>query len=345
MFAKHNENFRDCYIFDSKIFTLGLESKEYLNRSHFDNLFFAENSAKLYKLRYSNFYNNQGNIIESDEIREITGLLLTELQIYMCRGICTTANVRYRKKKLEQQKTISIETFINRKKKGSRHIRKIFGGDSEIGLTKNINKFAENMDIVISGEQSVFLNCLWTKSFFSNHDRMFFFKLYNNTLGYNNAVAHFVHGHSPYCTFCDITGDPEQNVETPLHLFSECESVRDVVETVLRNVTGNVDFVFSRREYFSTFERRDASYALNQTLTVVTKIILKYIWDCKLRFYIPSSDGCLENIKEKLQLQYEINSPLSKLTANSGLRFFARDNFFNNNNNNNNNNDNNNFPE
>jgi hypothetical protein len=46
----------------------------------------------------------------------------------------------------------------------------------------------------------------------------------------------------------------------------------------------------------------------------------------------------------KLQLQYEINSPLSKLTANSGLRFFARDNFFNNNNNNNNN-DINNFPE
>jgi hypothetical protein len=88
MFAKHNENFRDCYIFDSKIFTLGLESKEHLNCSHFDNLFFAENSAKLYKLRYSNFYNNQGNIIESDEIREITGLLLTELQIYMCRGKC-----------------------------------------------------------------------------------------------------------------------------------------------------------------------------------------------------------------------------------------------------------------
>jgi hypothetical protein len=112
------------------------------------------------------------------------------------------------------------------------------------------------------------------------------------------------------------------------------------VETVLRNVTGNVDFVFSRREYFSTFERRDASYALNQTLTIVTKIILKYIWDCKLRFSIPSSDGCLDNIKEKLQLQYEINSPLSKLTANSGLPFFARVNFINNNNN-----DNNNFPE
>ncbi len=200
-------------------------------------------------------------------------------------------------------------------------------------MTKNISKFAENMDIVISGEQSLFLNSLWTKNIFSNHDRMFFFKLYNNTLGYNNAVAHFVQGHSPYCTFCDITRVPEQYVETPLHLFSECGSVCDVVETVLRNVTGNIDFVFSRREYFSTFERRDASYALNQTLTIVTKIILKYIWDCKLRFSTPSSDGCLDNIKEKLHLQYEINSPLSKLTVNSGLPFFARANIINVNNN------------
>jgi hypothetical protein len=332
MFAKHDENFRDCYIFDSKVFTLGLESKEHLNRSHFDNLFFVENSFKLYKLKYSNFYNNQGHIIGSDVVREATGLMLTELQIYMCRGVCTTANVRYRKKKLDQQKTTSIETFINRKKRGSKHIRKILGGERETGLTKNINKFADNMDIVISGEQSVFLNSLWTRNFFSNHDRMFFFKLYNNTLGYNNAVAHFVPGHSPYCTFCDITRVPEQHPETPLHLFSECGSVCDVVETVLRNITGNNDFVFSRREYFSTFERRDASFALNQTLTFVTKIILKYIWDCKLRFSAPSSDGCLDNIKEKLQLQYELNSSISKITVSSGLPFFARENFTNDNN-------------
>jgi hypothetical protein len=219
MFAKYNENFRDCYIFDNKTFTLGLESKEHLNRNHFDNLFFTENSFKLYKLRYSNFYNNQGNIIGFDEVRETTGLLLTELQICRCRGVCSTANVRYRKKKPELQKTVSIETFINRKKRGSSHIRKIFEGENEIGLTRNISKFAENMDIVISGEQSVLLNSLWTKNFFSNQDRTFFFKLYNNTLGYNNAVAHFVQGHSPYCTFCDITRAPEQNNETPLHVF------------------------------------------------------------------------------------------------------------------------------
>jgi hypothetical protein len=116
MYAKANENFMDSFIFDSKIFTLGLENREYLSRNHCDNIFFSENSYNLYKLKYSNFYDNQGNIIGIDEIRETTGVMLTELQIFRCRGVCTTAKIRYKKKAIEQQKTTNIETFINRRK-------------------------------------------------------------------------------------------------------------------------------------------------------------------------------------------------------------------------------------
>jgi hypothetical protein len=183
MYAKANENFLDSYIFESKIFTLGLESKEYLNRTHFDNIFFSENSYKLYKLKYSNFYNNQGNLIGIDEIRETTGIRLTELQIYRCRGVCTTAKIRYKKKTTEQQKTTSIETFINRKKRGSSHIRKILEGTNDLGLTRNINKFADNLDIIISGEQSKFLNSLWSKHYFSNQDKTFFFQIVQQHFG------------------------------------------------------------------------------------------------------------------------------------------------------------------
>jgi hypothetical protein len=185
------------------------------------------------------------------------------------------------------------------------------------------------MDIVISGEQSKILNSLWAKNYFSNQDRTFFFKLYNNTLGFNNAVAHFVQGHSPYCSFCDLTRSPGQNNETPLHLFFECRSVYDVLETTLKTVTGNDNFVFNRREYFTTFERREASHAYNQTLTLVTKLIVKYFWDCKTRHCLPNVVGCLDNIKEKIGLQLEIKSYLSKIAFKSGLPFFNRENFDN----------------
>jgi hypothetical protein len=71
--------------------------------------------------------------------------------------------------------------------------------------------------------------------------------------------------------------------------------------------------------------------ALNQTLTIVTKIIIKYIWDCKNRFGVPNAIDCLDNIKEKFQLQYEVNSSFSRFIVNSGFPFFARANFINNN--------------
>jgi hypothetical protein len=331
MYAKANENFMDSFIFDSKLFTLGLESREYLNRNHFDNIFFSENSYNLYKLKYSNFYDDQGNIIGIDEVRDTTGVMLTELQVYRCRGVCTTAKIRYKKKAIEQQETTSIETFINRRKRGSSHIRKILEGTTDLGPTRNINKFADNLDIVISGEQSKFLNSLWSKNYFSNQDKTFFFKFYNNTLGYNAAVAHFVQGHSPFCSFCDITMSLEQNIETPVHLFYDCRSVCDVLETVLKTVTSDDNFVFSRREYFTTFERREAGTAYNQTLTIVAKLVIKYFWDCKTHLYLPTVENCLDNICEKIGLLYRTNSSFSKVITNSRLPFFARENFLNNN--------------
>jgi hypothetical protein len=330
MYVKIDENFRDCYIFESKNFTLGLDSKEHINRAHFDNVFFANNAYKLYNVKYSNFYDIQDNLINLNEVRETTGLMLTEVQVFRFRGICTTAKTKFKQKEVEFLKSTSIETFINRKKRGSSHIRKILGKQGLTGSTRNINKFARNIDIIISGEQSKILNSFWTKNYFSNQDRTFFFKLYNNILGFNNAVAHFVQGHTPYCSFCELARSPDQNNETPLHLFFECGYVSDVLETTLKTISGNDNFVFSRREFFTTFERREVSHAYNQMLTLVTKLMIKYFWDFKIRQCLPNVMGCLENIKEKIGLQLASKSHFSTLAFNSGLPYFVRENFDNN---------------
>jgi hypothetical protein len=166
MFATSAENFQDSYIFECKKFTLDLDTVHILNRSQFCDRFFNANANKLYSLKYNDFYDALGNIVNADAIRESTGLDLTELQLFRFRGVCMTAKTRFKKKELELQKTLDIETFINRRKRGSSHIRKILMGGNYMGNTKNINKFANNMDIVISGEQSRMLNSLWTKIIF-----------------------------------------------------------------------------------------------------------------------------------------------------------------------------------
>jgi hypothetical protein len=101
--------------------------------------------------------------------------------------------------------------------------------DAEIGIPHNINKYAENMDILVSVPQSKMLNKLWTLNIFTNAEKTSFFKLHNNTLGYNNIVAHFVRVHSPNCTFYDLNRTAEEYVETPLHLFFNCNSITNII--------------------------------------------------------------------------------------------------------------------
>jgi hypothetical protein len=327
MFAISAENFLESYIFESKKFTLDLDTAQILDRNHFGNEFFAANATLLYSLKYNNFYDALGNMRNSDEVRESTGLDFTELQLFRIRGVCTTAKTKFKKRDLEMQKTTEIATFINRRKRGSSHIRKILRGWKHAGVTKNISKFANNMDIVISGEQSQILNNLWTKNYFSNQDRTFFFKFYNNILGYNNAVAHFVQGHNPYCTFCDISRFSDAIPETPAHLFYECRSVCNVIDIVYSTITGQMDFQYSRREHFTTFDRRESSWSVNCTLTLVSKLIIKYIWDCKTHQCLPNVECCLESIKDKLTLQMQVSPSIRNLIVGSRLVFLT--NFIN----------------
>jgi hypothetical protein len=170
----------------------------------------------------------------------------------------------------------------------------------DIGIPHNITKFANNLDIVINGEQSKFLNKIWTDNFYSNPERIFFFKLHNNILGYNNVVAHFVRGHNPCCTFCNVNRTPDPNPESPLHLFYECNHVHDVLVNIFKTVANDNEFAFSKREFFTNFERRGFSTAKNRSLTICAKLLIKYIWECRNRSCIPNHDQCLEYLRDRL---------------------------------------------
>jgi hypothetical protein len=93
------ENFRSSYIFECKKFTLNLDDATTLNRTYFSDEFFRNNASKLYNLKYSNLYDEDGTVIQSEVVHENTGLNLTEVQLFRLRGIFMTAITRYKKKK------------------------------------------------------------------------------------------------------------------------------------------------------------------------------------------------------------------------------------------------------
>ncbi len=68
---------------------------------------------------------------------------------------------------------------------------------------------------------------LWNNSGFTNRQKMFLFKFYNNTLGINTRTSHFAQNGTRHCFFCSKKRLPEQNDETFTHLFFTCSTVQD----------------------------------------------------------------------------------------------------------------------
>ncbi len=137
-------------------------------------------------------------------------------------------------------------------------------------------------------------------------------------MGFNNAVAHFVRGHSPYCTFCDLLQDPEPNRENALHIFYECNPVARTIDEFFKRLTDNPDFQFSRTEYFTAFERRGYNSCRNYILTILAKLLISYVWECRNRKYIPNIENCWASISEKVATIKRTNGLINKKWTNSG---------------------------
>jgi hypothetical protein len=84
-------------------------------------------------------------------------------------------------------------------------------------------------------------------------------------------------------------------------------------------VSGDDNFVFSRREFFATFHRQELSYTKNLTLTVIAKFLIKYVWDCKTRFRIPEMENCWEFFCDKITFLVGNNNRFRKLWEGSGM--------------------------
>jgi hypothetical protein len=318
-FVVKDENFRSALIIDNKKMTRDLETKQYITKNFFGLEFFSMYANNLYKLCYSDFYTDNDVIIPAETVVVSTGVPLTVMMIQTLRGVCSVAKRKYSKKELDQRVGVDIRTFLLRSKRGSKRVRLIMAQRTSLDTPHNINKFANNMDIIINGNQSNFLNALWTSNFFDNNMKTFLFKLHNNTLGYNVAVAHFVAGHSSCCTFCDAAGDADVNAETGLHLFYECVHISAIVDTIFNRINSVDNFAYSRREYFSTFERKEFSYSKNLVLTLISKLIMKILWDCKLRFAKPTVDICWELVHESISILRANNKKFLTLWNASGL--------------------------
>jgi hypothetical protein len=317
-YSKHNENFWDSYIFENGAHMVSLRQKKQLTADFFDADFFEREKCKIIKLTVRNFYLNKNTLISFDQFRTDYDLNFNREQFNKIRDMCKMAKTKYLKKEGSKEKCVPVSDFMNRKKKGCKRYRKMLTGEIENYIPHNIVKFAESTETVINLETSKKLNTIWSNTALGNSTRTFLFKLHNNTLGYNQSVAHFVRGHSPNCTFCDILGNQEIVPESPLHLFFECQAVENLTNDIFSWIL-ETNTLITRHELFTVFNRAD--HRKNDALNLISKILLKYYWDCKQRHCLPNFENAKTILKSEFTTLTACNKKIRTIIENSGILF------------------------
>jgi hypothetical protein len=315
-FTKHNENFWESSIFENRSLFLQLRQKTLLTARFFEQEFFSNNKIKIFSLKVMDFFENKETYKSWENFVAATELQISREEYNDLKKIASNAKLKYSKKNPAEIKTTALVDFLNRKVKGCRRYRKKMVGKEEEFIPHNIVKFASNTDTIINYEQSKKLNGIWNKAVLSNSTRTFLFKLHNNTAGYNTAVAHFIPGHSRNCTFCDITGNQDEEDETPLHLFYACPTSERFIESVFSWVLGEPANI-SRQEFFVQFNKPD--HRKNEALFLISTLLKKYIWDCKQRFGLPNLGNAKIFLREEIKIIRYCSSEANTIFQNSGI--------------------------
>jgi hypothetical protein len=130
--------------------------------------------------------------------------------------------------------------FFRKIKKGSKKFREILFCSKVKKKPKNniLNKFFRILS-VDPPDPHLFKHFYlgWARNFLSSEIKTFLYKYYNNVLGFNYRIAHFLPEREPECTFCIIKKNFPAERETPRHIFWSCPTTENIIHLFFAAVT------------------------------------------------------------------------------------------------------------
>ena len=198
---------------------------------------------------------------------------------------------------------ISLDSFLRRFRKGSRSFRNILDvvkkTKIKIWEIRNVVKISNLVNIDPGGESEIkHILRFWGLSFLPMNLREFSFKFFNNSLGLNQRLAHFVAGQGPGCTFCTITNNGPIPLELFRQFFFDCPKSSSIRTWFENNFMP--DIVFNNREeqlrfWFYGILPQNGDQ-LNIFILILAQCFLYSLWKFKLQKRLP--------VKTSFQLEF-----------------------------------------
>jgi hypothetical protein len=317
--TEKKSNILDSFIFDNPSFFYGGEDRRWFDETFFGEQNFRENRYKIGNLKMSDLLNANNTVKDIDTLYLLLGFRIQDEKYNILRR-CLNELSGEITRPLAPNSCTDLTTFCNRFKRGSKPFRRILDGPAREEIPRNILTFAESTQTIIGMETGRLINGLWGFSYFSSNMRVFLFKLHNNTLGLNNRVAHFIRDHSPICTFCRIMRRNDAQDESVLHLFYECAYVEGIPDAFFQwAFDEDVPFVISRQDLFLIQTRFGTTNGTTLIKTVIAKLYLKYIWDCRNRNCLPELEGIKQYIAYEINTIVSLSVKMREFLNDSGL--------------------------
>ncbi len=313
-------NIKESYVLENDAVTFEGENGGRITEEFFGDDDFNGQMRKIGNLKVSDIIKDDGEIVSYKVFSERTNIRIREAKYETLSRIC--ANLVEEAGNFAGIKPVDLTTFCNRFRKGSKSYRRIISGPRIETIPRNMQTFADCTDTIIGLSLSEKINGLWGHSFFNNDVQSFLFKLHGNVLGINSRVAHFIRDHSPVCTFCRLRRRDDAEDETILHLFFSCPETEEFKNQffIWAFDTDN-QFSISRSELFHVFTDNDFITGTCLTKTAITKLYLKYIWDCRNRQSLPNLEEAKIQLKASLKNIANVNSKMKTYILDSGLGF------------------------
>ncbi len=218
-----HSNFTKAFILNNKIFTRGPRDKGILTYSYLELDETA--SCRISQLTACDFFNVNG-LKTRLELTLQHGINLT-IPGYANLALCLNNYVRklrpnHRNNGSSRDICTEFLPLKNPGKKIRSWYRKKTRLTFNISQTKFFVKFHTITQATLpAGTVLSHRISMWNSTGLTNRMKTFIFKFYNNLLGLNTRLSHFVINQSRGCTFCNGTVDPVPD-ETFLYLFFDC---------------------------------------------------------------------------------------------------------------------------
>jgi hypothetical protein len=230
-------------IFDNSCFARVDNISRTIDKNFFSQNFYERNKLFLRQLKYKDSFRD-GNFKTLDDWRR-DGLLLTGNMWMGLRNSILSAKRKFSNAK-HQQKSMSIENFSEKLRKGSGKIRKFY----EHSETKNIDlakttlvtsftKLVNNVPL----DQSKLTTwvSVWKFNAIPNDIKMFVFNCRNNSLPLNNRLNAYRPEVDPRCTYCRINDADSIQRDSFSHCFFYCPTVKNLLTRVFSELGINFD--------------------------------------------------------------------------------------------------------